>query len=83
MLRQMCWLPLSGSYREKVLHLRIQPNQPWQPYNAFPAYTVPDYRVPGGSKGWSTYQKLIREGWTLIPTEQAQQWVAVQQSKSA
>ena len=78
MLRQMCWLPMSGSNRDKVLHLRTQPNQPWQPYKAFPTYAAPDYLVPGGSKGWSTYQKLMREGWTLIPTERVQQALAVQ-----
>lgn len=83
MFRQMCWLPMSGSNREKVLHLRTQPNQPWQPYKAFPAYAVPDYRVPGGSKGWSTYQKLMQEGWTLIPTSQVQESLSMQQPKSA
>lgn len=83
MLRQMCWLPMIGSNGEKVLHLRTQPNQPWQPYMAFPAYAVPNYRVPGGSKGWSTYQKLMQEGWILIPNAQVQEPFSVQQPKSA
>lgn len=83
MLKQMCWLPLSGSNGDKVLHLRIQSNQPWQPYKAFPAYAVPDYLIPGGSKGWSTYQKLMREGWTLIPVAQVEESLSVQQRKSA
>lgn len=77
MTRQMCWLPMGKSDDEKVLHLRMQPHQPWQPYQSFSQYAVPDYQVPGGSKGWATYQKLLREGWTLIPTTAAQsQFVA-------
>lgn len=83
MLKQMCWLPLSGSNGEKILHLRTQPNQSWQPYKAFPAYAVPDNLIPGGSKGWSTYQKLMREGWTLIPVAQVEESLSVQQLKSA
>ncbi len=83
MLKQMCWLPIARSNGEKVLHLRTQPNQPWQPYKAFPAYAVPDYRIPGGSKGWSTYQKLMREGWTLIPTAQVEGSLSVQEKRSA
>jgi hypothetical protein len=83
MLKQMCWLPMIGNNGEKVLHLRTQPNQPWQPYKAFPAYAVPDYLVPGGSKGWSTYQKLMQEGWILIPNAQLQGSLSMQQPKSA
>jgi hypothetical protein len=71
MFKQMCWLPKLGSDGEKILHVRTAPNQPWKPYRSFPG-AVPDYAVPGGSKGWATYQKLLREGWTLIPTAQAQ-----------
>ena len=72
MTRQMCWLSSGQNDDDKVLHLRMQPHQPWQPYPSFPQYAVPDYQVPGGSKGWATYQKLLREGWTLIPTAAAQ-----------
>jgi hypothetical protein len=68
---QMCWLPSLGGDTEKVLHLRNYPNQPWQPYTAFSRYAVPDYRVPGGSKGWATYQKLLKAGWTLVNSAQA------------
>lgn len=69
MARQMCWLSMSGS-GEKSLHLRTAPNQPWQSYKGFPG-SVPDHGIPGGSKGWATFQKLLREGWTLVPTDQA------------
>lgn len=70
MIGQMCWLSGFGRDREKILHLRIHPNQPWKPYTAFPQYFVPDYRIPGGSKGWATYQKLFKAGWSLIPSGQ-------------
>uniref|UniRef100_B8HLF2 Uncharacterized protein n=1 Tax=Cyanothece sp. (strain PCC 7425 / ATCC 29141) TaxID=395961 RepID=B8HLF2_CYAP4 len=72
-MRQMCWLPQAGSDGTKILHLRLDPNQPWKPYTACPGYSVPDYRVPGGSKGWATYQKLLKAGWSLVPSAQAEQ----------
>lgn len=72
MIKHMCWLPTLESKEDKVLHLRTMPNQPWQSYKAFPSFAVPDHNIPGGSKGWATYQKLRREGWTLIPSDQAQ-----------
>jgi hypothetical protein len=33
-------------------------------YTAFPQYAVPDYKVANGSKGWATYQSLLKAGWT-------------------
>ena len=66
MTGQMCWLPTLGANGENILHLRFYPNQSWQPYTAFPHYCVPDYDIPGGSKGWATYQKLSLSGWTLV-----------------
>jgi len=72
MLKQMCWLPTLGSNGTKILHLRTAPHEQWRPYNSFPQYCVSDYRVPGGSKGWATSQKLMQEGWTLVPSDQAQ-----------
>ncbi len=68
---QMCWLAKFGGDGEKILHLRSAPNQPWKPYTACREYAVPDYPIPGGSKGWATYQKLMKAGWTLIPSAQA------------
>lgn len=67
----MCWLPKLGSDGEKILHLRLSLNQPWQPYTALPQFSVPDYPIPRGSKGWATYQKLFHAGWTLVPSAQA------------
>lgn len=71
MAKQMCWLPRFGGDGEKILHLRFGPSEPWQPYSACPQYVVPDYPIPGGSKGWATYQKLMKAGWVLVPTAQA------------
>jgi hypothetical protein len=73
MLGQMCWLPTFGSEEDKILHLRTNHGQPWRPYTAFPEYAVPDYRIPNGSKGWATYQKLMQTRWTLIPSDRAMQ----------
>ncbi|MCC0175484.1 hypothetical protein I4641_00620 [Waterburya agarophytonicola K14] len=68
--RQMCWLLDSQNRQIIVLHLREHAYQPWKPYNTS-KYSVPDYRIPGGSKGWATYQHLRKAGWNLIPTAQA------------
>jgi hypothetical protein len=67
---QMCWLPVLGTGEEKVLHLRNYPNEPWQPYTAYSSNLISDYTIPQGSKGWATYQRLIKNGWTLVPNAQ-------------
>ncbi|MEG4349360.1 hypothetical protein QUA70_14870 [Microcoleus sp. LAD1_D5] len=82
MLKQMCWLPRLGGKGEKILHLRTDARQGWRPYTAFPQFAVPDYREPGGSKGWATYQKLRVQGWNLISTAEGQQSIFGEQ-KSA
>lgn len=69
MQRQMCWLSSFSHGGNKILHLRTAPHQPWQPYTAFPQYSVPDYEIPGGSLGYATYQKLLKAGWALIPSQ--------------
>jgi hypothetical protein len=68
MTGQMCWLTKFGGNGELILHLRLEPHQPWKPYALCPGLAVPDYPIPKGSKGWATYQKLFQAGWTLIPT---------------
>ena len=68
MQRQMCWLSQFGQDGQKILHLRTAPHEPWRPYTAFPQFSVPDYRIPRGSKGWATYQKLLQAGWFLVPS---------------
>jgi hypothetical protein len=74
MHQQMCWLSKFGNDEEKILHLQAGPNQPWRPYTAFPQYAVPDYQIPGGSKGWATYQKLLKAGWTLVHSARANEF---------
>lgn len=70
---EMCWIPVFGTDGDKILHLRTHPNQPWQPYTACPQFAVPDYKIPKGTKGWATYQKLRQEKWALIPSDRAWQ----------
>lgn len=74
MPRQLCWLSKSGTDGEKVLYLQTAPHEPWKPYTQFPQYAVPDYPIPGGSKGWATYQKLIKQGWRLVPSARASEF---------
>ena len=76
MAGQMCWLSRYGNDSKKILHLRLQSNQPWVPYNLMPKFAVPDYQIPGGSKGWATYQQLLKAGWKL---EVSPQPVALEQ----
>ena len=52
-----------GSEGTKVLHLEI--NGQWTPYNTTP-HARPDHKIPGGSKGWATYQSLLQQGWELV-----------------
>ena len=66
MIQQMCWLPISKTDETKMLHLRVDSNQTWQPYTAFPEYAIPDHPVPGSSKGFATYQQLRHQGWLLM-----------------
>ncbi|HIK17633.1 MAG TPA: hypothetical protein IGS53_20405 [Leptolyngbyaceae cyanobacterium M33_DOE_097] len=68
---ELCWLPKFGVDGQLILHLRQTSHEPWKPYTAFPHLKVPDYRIPGGSKGWATYQKLFKAGWILVPTDVA------------
>jgi hypothetical protein len=71
---KMCWLSVSGGDGEKILHLQMNPHEPWRPYTAFPMFAAPDHAMPGGSKGLATYQKLSKAGWTLIPTAQGRSY---------
>ncbi|QLE59522.1 hypothetical protein [Nostoc sp. TCL26-01] len=74
MPRQMCWISKTSGDGDKMLYLQTAPSQPWRPYTAFPQYSVPDYPIPGGSKGWATYQKLLKSGWTLVPSARANEF---------
>lgn len=71
MTGQMCWRSKFGGTGELLLHLRFDPYQPWKLYTQFPGLAVPDYRIPGASKGFATSQKLLAAGWTLLSATQA------------
>lgn len=63
MARLMAWRSLSGSEdEEKILH--IKEGEKWVPYFRS-CYKVPDYKVPGGSKGYATMQALLKQGWVF------------------
>lgn len=71
MTGQMCWLSKFGGNGDLILHLRFEPHQPWKPYTQFTGLAVPDYPIPGASKGFATSQKLLAENWKLLSAEQA------------
>jgi hypothetical protein len=71
---QMCWLRPFGATAH-ILHLRVDTTKPWRSYHSFP-FAVPDYRIPGGSKGWATYHSLRQAGWALISTQEASRQLA-------
>ncbi len=73
-MKRMCWLSKFGENGEKILHLQTAPNEPWRPYTAFSQFAVPDYRIPGGSKGYATFQKLLKAGWTLVDSARANEF---------
>ncbi len=73
-MRRMCWLSKSGESEEKILHLQTAANEPWRPYTAFSQFAEPDYRIPGGSKGYATYQKLLKLGWTIVSSARANEF---------
>lgn len=68
---KMAWLSsVSGEDGTKILFLQPSPDKPFRPYTNFHQFKVPDYQVPGGSKGWATYQKLLKARWELVPSDQ-------------
>lgn len=74
MAKQMAWLSATEE-TEKLLYLRTSTASPWRPYTAFPEHAVPDYKIRGGSKGYATFQKLLKNGWQLIPSDEAERSV--------
>lgn len=73
MTGQMCWLGATDS-SPKQLHLRRSLASPWRPYSACPEY-VPDYLIPGGSKGYATMQFLLTRGWKLVSSDEGERSV--------
>jgi hypothetical protein len=62
---QMLW-KLEGE-TDRVLHLRHDPSEPWQPYQDFPDHFLPD--PFDFSKGYATFMALLKKGWTVEPID--------------
>ena len=60
---QMLW-KLDGD--DRVLHLRHSEAEPWQHYEDFPDYVLPD--PDGFSKGLATFLALLKKDWIAIPS---------------
>ena len=67
---QMAWL-YGRSPKFRILHLKAN-GSGWRPYTCFSQYSVADYEIKGGSKGWATYQALREAGWELVETAVAE-----------
>lgn len=71
---RMKWMSSYSGDQEKILHIsEIKIGEdgrefwtPFAPYTKCPHLAVPDYKIPKGSKGWATYQKLFKAGVKLI-----------------
>lgn len=64
---EMAWLGRGDS--TKILHLKIDGR--WLPYNSplCRQFSMSDYEFPpNGSKGWRTFQVLLKKGWHLRNT---------------
>jgi hypothetical protein len=59
---QMTWKP--PGFIDAVLHLRLREVDPWQPYTAFPQYSMPD--PPGFSAGYATFLALLKQNWQTL-----------------
>lgn len=59
---QMTW-KLPGAM-DCALHLRHTPAEPWQFYQEFPQYVLPD--PPEFSQGYATFIALLKKGWKAV-----------------
>jgi hypothetical protein len=68
-MNRMAWLRCAG-HTNRVLH--VEKDGCFIPYTAHPLY-VPDGAIMGvpHSKGWATYQRLLKAGYTLITEAEA------------
>lgn len=71
MANQMAWLHTAG-HINRVLHLKAENNGSFLPCWTHPLY-VPDGAIMGTphSKGWATYQRLLKLGWVLVTEAEA------------
>ena len=61
---EMKW---ADNYNKTALTLWVKPSggATFQIYSSY-AGSVPDYKIPKGTKGWATYQHLLKAGWSLV-----------------
>ena len=59
---EMTWRPEGIS--DCILHLRHSATEPWQFYQDFPQYVLPD--PPDFSEGYATFIALLKKGWKAI-----------------
>jgi hypothetical protein len=59
--RKMCWKDTG-----ERLELHLYDSGVWIHYKRS-SLAVPDYNIPGGSKGYATMQALLKQGWEVIP----------------
>lgn len=60
---QMLW-KREGEGVDRVLHLRHDSSEPWQYYEEFPQYVLPD--PPEFSKGIATFLALLKKDWQVV-----------------
>jgi hypothetical protein len=63
--------PNESNEGTKILHLRVRQSDPWQPYTRFPQLAVADHEIANGSKGFATFQRLLKAGWEVVPSPDA------------
>lgn len=65
----MAWFSLSEN-GNKILYLN-KAGQGWKPYthSDFARVIALDYKIAGGSKGFATFQKLLKCGWVAVNEE--------------
>lgn len=67
-MNQMAWYSPTEN-GDRVLY--INHNDTWLPYTQTP-FALPDYLIPGGSKGYATMQFLLMRGYKIVSSEQVQ-----------
>lgn len=55
-------------YGDEEATLLVNDTGTWQSYRSHRYYT-PSPNVPGHSKGWGTFQKLLKLGYTLVKSD--------------
>jgi hypothetical protein len=62
----LSWRPVHGAENTKELYISKTVDGPWEHYSKHPL-KVADYNIPNGSKGYATMQRLLKNGWVMLP----------------